>query len=215
MAKLRGSLAGMHGGNRALTEAILLDTWIRELTLCGAFPIPIRTVGTEVLQAAKEHGRVLFFWQHLPLCSLPLGPILDAMGEASPVVAHPGHVVGDDRFLIPGRKETAPALSLERPVLTRMRTLLLSGKAVSCLADDFMGGTFSDYALRIAGKTGSRVMLQWAERHPDGSLDVLFRWAPRPECESKEAIAENMEFLRQVRERVLAELGWTSDLPGL
>jgi hypothetical protein len=59
----------------------------------------------------------------------------------------------------------------------------------------------------VAGRVGARVVFQWAKRRPDGTIEVTFIDAPRPHCETSEAVHENLAFLRAAQQRALAALG--------
>jgi len=145
------------GGNRVLTEAVVLDSWLRELT--------------------------------------PM------------VVADPGNILGESEFLVPGQTKRARAIPASHHVLMKIQTVLQEGGAVACLADAELGGPISSNVLRIAGQTGARVVFQWAERRPDGVIDIYIINAPRPLNETEEDIEMNMEFLRVENRRILDLLG--------
>jgi hypothetical protein len=61
--------------------------------------------------------------------------------------------------------------------------------------------------LQLAGRVGARVVFQWAKRRPDGTIEVTFMNAPRPYCETGEAVRENLAFLRAAQQRAFAALG--------
>ncbi len=90
-----------------------------------------------------------------------------------------------------------------------MRTLLLEGTSVACLADREFNGEFSANPLRLAGRMHVPVILIRTELGDDGVVDVTFQAAPHPYCETEEAIAENMAALRSANDRVLQSLGVT------
>jgi hypothetical protein len=199
------------GGNRALTEAILLDNWLQELTFSGAYPIPWRAVRVDGLESGDPMKGVLYCWTHLPLFSMPLHASIE-MGYPTPlIVADPGNIFEDNEFMVPGQTVRARAIPATLHVLMRIRTILQEGGAVACLADAELGGPISSNVLRIAGQTGARVVFQWAERQPDGVIDVYFINAPRPLNESEEDIEANLEFLRVENRRILDSLGLKSD----
>jgi hypothetical protein len=195
------------GGNRVLTEAVVLDGWIRELTFLGAYPIPWRLAKGDGIGSGDPQRGILYCWTHMPLCSMPLHASVEMGNELPPVVADPGHIVGDNEFLVPGQTKRARAIPTTLHVLMRIRTVLREGGAVACFADAEIGGPMSSHALRIARQAGARVVFQWAERRPDGVIDIYFINAPRPLNESEEDIEVNMEFLRTERRRILGSLG--------
>jgi hypothetical protein len=207
ISRLHARLAGAMGGNRVLTEAVVLDGWLRELTFLGAYPIPWRLAKGDGIGSGDPQRGILYCWTHMPLCSMPLHAWVEMGYEPPPVVADPGHIVGDNEFMVPGQTKRAQAIPTTLHVLMRIRTVLREGGAVACFADAEIGGPMSSYALRIARQTGARVVFQWAERRPDGVIDIYIINAPRPLNESEEDIEVNMEFLRVEKRRILGSLG--------
>ncbi len=197
------------GGNAKLTEALMLDHWLRELTFSGAFPIPMRVVETEWLAQRELKIARLFCWTHLPLIEMPLRAMLRLNFPPFVMVAQPGKIVGanKDEFLAPGLQERIPAIPVGADVLTKVRGILREGGSVACLADARMGGPLLPHVMRIAARMGARLVFQWAERQPNGDILVTFIDAPRPLCENAEAIRENLEYLRMANRRVLDLLG--------
>jgi hypothetical protein len=61
--------------------------------------------------------------------------------------------------------------------------------------------------LQLAGRVGARVVFQWARRRPDGTIEVTFVNAPRPHCETDDAVRENLAYLRAAQKHALAALG--------
>lgn len=214
ISRWQGRLIGSMGGNARLTEAMMRDHWLRELTVHGAFPIPWRLNGREVLDEFAARGPVMYYNAHLPLVELPLRVLME-LGYPMPVpVADPGRIVDEDRYLIAGMARRVPALAASPHVLARMRTLLAKGKPVVCLADTQFGGDLLENPLRLTGRLRIPVLYGWAELADDRVIDVTFRAAPHPFCESEQAIAENMEFLRQIRDRLLSSLGMMAAVSG-
>jgi len=203
-----GLTSKLLGGNRALTEAVMLDNWLRELTFLGPYPIPWRDAQTAALRHGNPEKGVLYCWTHLPLSNLPLRAGIDMGHEPPLVIADPGQIVEEDRLLVPGLAKRYTAIAVSPNVLMRIRTVLRDGGAVACLADAEMGGPLSSHILRLAGRVGVRVIFQWAERQPDGMIDIYFVEAPRPYCKTEEDIEVNMEFLRRERRRILDGLGF-------
>ena len=189
----------------------MLDNWMRALTFSGDYPIPWKSVQSEVLQQKMPGSGVLYCWTHVPLVEVPLRALFDLGGTLDLIVAHPGKIVDGHEFIVPGFKTRVKAISVDQRVLTKVRTALGQGKSVACLADAEMGGPLSSQVLRVAGMVGAFVIFQWAERHADGTITVTFRQAPRPLCETDEEISENMEFLRQMNRKTLSELGVLAD----
>ncbi len=207
ISRLHARLTGAIGGNRALTEAIVLDSWLRELTFSGAYPIPWRAAKLDGLEKGDPERGVLYCWTHLPLFSMPLYAAIELGCEMPMIVADPGNIQGESDFIVPGQAKRVRAIPASLHVLMRIQTVLQEGGAVACLADAELGGPVSSNVLRIAGQTGARVVFQWAERQPDGMMNIYIINAPRPLNESEEDIAVNLEFLRVENRRILDSLG--------
>jgi hypothetical protein len=202
--------ATLGGGDRMLTEAVLLDNWLQELTFSGEYPIPWRAVEKEVLNRIDPGRGVLYCWTHLPLFDMALRAFIE-MGYQTPlIVADPGRIFGDNELVVPGLAKRCRTIPVSPYVLTKLRTVLRRGGSVACLADPVLGGPISANILRLAGRVGARVVFFWAERRPDGVIDVYFIEAPRPYCESEEDIEVNMEFLRRENRRILDGIGGTA-----
>lgn len=205
--------AALLGNNRALTEAVMLDNWLQELTFLGPYPIPWRGVETGVLNQGDPEKGVLYCWTHLPLSNLPLRAFIE-MGQVAPlVVADPGQIVGDKEVIVPGLAKRVKAIAVRPNVLMSIRTVFLEGGSVACLADAEMGAPISSNIFRIAGMVGVRVIFQWAERQRDGTIDIYIVEAPRPYCKTEDDIEANMEFLRKENRRILDGLGFRPQKP--
>lgn len=199
------------GGNGNLTEAVMLDNWIRALTCSGPFPIPCIPVGTSVLDLDKEGRGVLYCWTHVPLVEIPLRLLLQLGHRVDFIVAHPGKIVGKDEFIVPGLKERIKTLSVDQRVLTKVRTALKQGRSVACLVDPEMFGPISSQILSVAGGAKAFVVFQWAERHANGDITVVFRPAPHPLCENDQEIQENLNFLKNMNQKALHAVGVVLD----
>lgn len=186
----------------------MLDNWIRALTCSGAYPIPLRPGQIEVLREMASGRGVLYCWTHLPLMEIPLRA-LSVLGQpVDLIVADPGRIINENEFVIPGLQARGRAIPADRNAFTRVRTALKEGKSVACLADSEMFGPSSSQILRVAGLASAFVVFTWAERHPDGTLEVTFMPAPNPLCKSDEEIQQNLEFLQTRNKKVLEELGF-------
>lgn len=206
-SRWQGRLTAARGGNGALTEAMMHDHWLRELTLHGAFPVPWRLHGRDVLDRYTVPGPVLFYTTHLPLGEVPLRANIE-LGYPIPVpVADPGRILGRDQYVVTGMEQRIPALPAGPYVLARMRTLLRQGTSVVCLADNEFGGQISANPLRLAGRLRVPVIFVWAKLAADRIVDVTFQAAPHPLCEDEAAIAENVQSLRALNESELRLLG--------
>ena len=202
-----GLTAALMGNNRVLTEAIVLDNWLQELTFSGAYPIPWRAMKVDGLEKGDPTQGVLYCWTHLPLFSMPLHASIEMGYETPLIVADPGNINEYGEFVVPGQTKRAQAIPATLHVLMKIRTILQEGGAVACLADAEFGGPVSENVLRLAKQAGARVVFQWAERQPNGMIDIYFIRAPRPLNESEEDIEVNLEFLRAEKRRILKSLG--------
>lgn len=203
---LQGVLNGFLGGNRVLTEAVMLDHWLWELTAIGPFPIPWTINGVEVMESLEPGLGTVFCWIHEPLVEFPMRPFVER-GHSAVVVADRGRIIDGDSYLVFGMKERLMAIPADRYALGRAKRLLSEGTSVVCLADEYLGGPLLPFVLQIAGRVGARVVFQWATRRPNGTIEVTVVNAPRPHCETSEAVHENLAFLRAAQQRVLSQLG--------
>jgi lauroyl/myristoyl acyltransferase len=195
------------GGNGVLTEALMLDNWMRALTFSGAYPIPLQMDQIEALKQTTPGRGILYCWTHLPLMEVPLRALYDLGQPADLIVADPGRIVDGNEFIIPGIRARNRAIPAERHALMRVRTALKEGKSVACLADSEMFGPSSSQILRVAGMSGAFVVFTWAERQSDGTLKVIFMPAPNPLNKTDEEIRQNLEFLQIKNRKALEELG--------
>jgi hypothetical protein len=204
--KIQGILVSWFGGNRLLTEAVMLDHWLVELTRIAPFPIPWTITGAEVIGADPTRP-ILYCWIHEPLAEFPLRPLLER-GFAEPVVvADPGRITANGQLLVAGMPQRLTTITANLHALARVRKYLQEGVPVACLADAKMGGPLYSLALRLVGRIGARVIFLWAKRRADGTIDVTFAHAPRPYCETKEAVQENLAYLHEAQTRMLKSLG--------
>jgi hypothetical protein len=207
MAGLQGALNGLLGGNRVLTEAVMLDHWLWELTAVGPFPIPWNVTGTEIVEGADPQIGTVYCWIHEPLAEFPLRPYLERAYPEPVVVADHGRIIGVDQLMVAGLNMRVTAIPADRYALGRAKRSLMEGVPVVCLADSRIGGPLYPLVLQLAGRVGARVVFQWARRRRDGTIEVTFANAPRSKCETSEAVQENLAFLRAAQQRALAALG--------
>jgi hypothetical protein len=149
----------------------------------------------------------LYCWIHEPLVEFLLLPFLELGNPEPMIVADRGRIVDGDRFMVTGTKLRLMAIPADRYALGRAKRSLQEGMSVVCLADAYIGGRLYAYVLQLAGRVGARVVFSWATRRPDGVIEVTFMNAPRPYCETDEAVRENLAFLRAAQQRALAALG--------
>ena len=205
---LQGRIAQRTGGNGKLTELVMRDHWLREFTERGRFPVPIRLRGREVLDEFLPHGPVLYCPIHVGMSDIPLR-FLAEHGYPVPVpVADSGRMVGGELYPVMGMNLSIPALGAGPHALARVRTVLLHGTSVACLADrDYLDERFNANPVRLAARMRVPLIFPWATLAKDGVIDCEFRAAPHPYGESEAAIEENLNALRQIREGILASLG--------
>jgi hypothetical protein len=205
--RLQGVVNGFLGGNRVLTEAVMLDNWLWELTAIGPFPIPWTLDGIDVIEAADPSIGTVYCWIHEPLAEFPLRPYFERGYPEPVVVADFGRIIGVDQLMVAGLETRVTAIPANRYALGRARRSLQEGVPVVCLADAQMGGPLYPLVLQLAGRVGARVVFQWARRRPDGTIEVTFVNAPRPHCETDDAVRENLAYLRAAQKHALAALG--------
>ena len=113
MCRLQGVLNGALGGNRVLTEAVMLDHWLWELTAIGPFPIPWTMNGTEIIERADPQIGTVYCWIHEPLAEFPLRPYLEQGYRDPVVVADRGRIIGVDQLMVAGLEKRVTALERE------------------------------------------------------------------------------------------------------
>jgi hypothetical protein len=207
-SRVHGKLKARVGGNGVFTEALMLDNWLRALTFSDAYPIPLQPRQVETLRQIEPGRGVLYCWTHLPLMEIPLRALSILGQPVDLIVADPGRIVNENEFVIPGLQARSRAIPGDRNAFTRVRTALREGKSVACLADSEMFSPSSSQILRVAGMANAFVVFTWADRRPDGTLEVTFMPAPNPFCKSDEEIRQNLEFLQTRNKEVLEELGF-------
>jgi hypothetical protein len=207
VSHVHGKLKTKAGGNGVLTEALMLENWMTALTFFGAYPIPLRSDQIEPLRQKASGRGILYCWTHLPLMEIPITALYNLGQPVDLVVADPGRIVDGNVFVIPSLRARTRAIPADRHVLTRVRTALKKGESVACLADSELLGSSSSQILRVAGMSNAFVVFTWAERHPDGTLNVTFMEAPNPLCKTDEEISQNLEFLQTRNRKALEELG--------
>jgi hypothetical protein len=207
ICRLQASLVGLMGGNRVLTEAVMLDHWLSELTAIGPFPVPWVLIGEDVLRAADPGVGTVYCWIHEPLVEFPIRPAIESGFPEAMVVADRGRIVEDGKYRVFGLSNRLIAIPADRYALGRAKRSLAEGMSVICLADEYLGSPLMPYVLQLAGRVGARVVFQWARRRPDGTIEVTFMNAPRPYCEDEQAVHENLAFLKAAQQRALQSLG--------
>jgi hypothetical protein len=163
--------------------------------------------GAEIIDRADPQIGTVYCWIHEPLAEFPLRPYLEGGYRDLMVVADRGRIIGVDQLMVAGLEKRVTAIAANRYALGRAKRSLREGVPVVCLADERLGGTLLPFVLQLAARVGARVVFQRAKRRPDGTIEVTVENAPRPYCESAEAVRENLAYLRAAQERALAALG--------
>lgn len=193
----------------------MLDHWLWELTDIGPYPIPWILHGEDVIKAADPRIGTVYCWIHEPLVEVPMRAFLELGYPEAMVVADRGRIVDDGKYRVLGMKTRLTAIPADRYALGRAKRSLNEGTSVVCLADEYLGGPLLPYVLQLAGRVKARVVFQWAVRRPDGIIEVTFINAPRPHCETDEAVHENLDFLSAAQQRALSRLGLPQQKPTL
>ena len=214
VCRLRGLLRGFTGGNARLTEAFLLDLWLRKLTTFGAFPIPTRLIEAKVLGCIRAGEPVLFCSTHLPLYDIPLRVIIE-LGYDPWIVADRGNIIQNAGMIVPGLEQTAKTIPANLWSLTRLRTVLRSGGVAAYLADAEVGSPLSRAPMSVAASTGARIVFYRATRLPDGVIEVSFLEPPFANPRDDLEIAANLDALRRENNRIYAELGLPGVIPSV
>ncbi len=207
-SRLQGRLAAFRGGNGPLTEAVMLDHWLRELTFFGGpYPIPWSLAQPDVAHPPQRGKNIFYCWTHVPLSDVALRALVELGHKIDLTVAHPGRIVNGEEYIVPGLAMRLKTLSANGRVLARFRTALKQGLSVASLADAEMFGPISPQMLYVAGMVGAFVVFFWAERQPDGSILVDIQPAPYPLCKNDKEVEENLEFLRKMNRKAFADVG--------
>ncbi len=206
VSRAHGWVAQLASRNGRLTRALVLDYWLRELTLRGPFTIPWRIEDVSGLQHA-EPGRAIFFcWTHVPLIEFALSTLVE-LGQQPLMVCDEGMMVDTNKFVAPGLADRMDAIPARTSSLRRVLASLRAGRSVAWLADPLLGGRISSQTLRLVALSGARLVFGWGERDGDGTIAIRMVDPPFPDCETPAAIEANLEVLRRERRRILRELG--------
>jgi len=206
-SKSQGRASNAMGGNGKLTELWMRDHWLRELTSHGTFPIPQRIHGREELDRYTAIGPVLYCSTHLSMFEICLRALVE-LGHRPVAVADDGRIVDGQRYPVIGMSEKLPALRATPYTLTQMRSLLLSGKSVACMADsEYMDTDLSDNLVRFAYRLRIPVIFTWAKLGTDNVFDVMFQPAQSLYGEGTSCVEESMNFLRRLHRDIRQSLG--------
>jgi hypothetical protein len=165
------------------------------------FPIPWKAIGREVLFNTGNPGGVVLCSAHVPLIKVAARAIMEmGYGPTAAIASHPG---ADGCIGLPGLTERLPVFKTSPTVLLTTRTTLKQRGAVLLLVDTKLGEAYSPNILRLARRTGARVVFFFAKLQPDGHIEVSFKNPPDPFCTSEESIQANLQFLDGEVHRIL------------
>ena len=193
---------------RGVSEAYLRDNWLIEFSRLGAFPIPVRVSGAELLASTvADRGGVVLCSTHVPLLLVVMRVMILTGHKPDVVVVDPDNMrVGNTALQPAGLMDGVPAVSPGPKGLLRIRTVLRNRGLVACTLDSRAGGPSHPDLLVLAGRLGARTVTFCTELGPDGVVIVAFKNAVHPYCDSVRAIEENIEAMLDDERRLLAKL---------
>jgi hypothetical protein len=188
--------------------AARLQSWIKDLTKIGPFPIPLRSEGIALVAEATAGGSgVMFCSTHVPLNDMLLRVLADA-GYTCVTVSHPDSVT-DGRYPIPGASDSVDAVIAGPKAFLGIRRVLRAGDSVFHLLDENVDGPLHDNAFRFIGKTSVPTLFWSVELSNDGTIDLRIETFPEPSCKSDESIEANVAFAEAHRSK------WKKSLTGV
>jgi hypothetical protein len=180
--------------------AYRLRSWIKDLTTFGAFPIPLRVIGMDIIKASRQNGRgLLLCSSHIPLHEMFLLALVNAGFSVDIIVAGAQNLLDTGRFQILGAIGSMPAVPAGSTALLHLRTKLRSGGLAISLLDSEIGGPLSGNLLRLAGKVSATVVFWSVSLTPDFIIEIRVESPPYPECDTEEAIRQNLAFAEDQR----------------
>jgi hypothetical protein len=160
------------------------------------FPIPIRTLGEEVVKEARTNpGGMLVVSVHLPLGIFILRSLVEIGCPPTAVIAH-GDLLKNGAFPIWGTVDGLPGLATDGNVLVKTRRILRHGGSIGAMIDAQLGEPISTNILRLLRFIGARMVFALVDLHPSGEIVVKFYNPPDPYCGSDEGILKNLEFFQ-------------------
>ncbi len=186
-------------------EARLMHRFLDVLSKRGIrFPIPTRTQGLEILEAAAASKQgFICCTAHVPLVKLFIPVVRAALGPGVELVitvnfANPeGHI---DLW----NDDPLPAIETSNGVLLQTRSLLRRGGCMIMLADKEQGEYLSSNIFRFVGKVKSRIIMGFPHLLEDGTVLLNIVEAPAPECRNEVEIRANLDFIAQNVRAILA-----------
>lgn len=199
MSRWQGRMIRLLRRDGVPAEILVRESWLKELSRYGAFPIPWRLHGREVLDQYSIPGPVVYLGMHIAMADIAVRVLTELKyPDWRPIIG-----VGNS-YCIVGLNRTIPAITASPYVLVQMRRAILEGYSIACHVDpDHLSGVFSAKPMHVAGRLGVPVVLMWSEIARDGVIDVMFRLAPHPFCENEQAIEQNLQFFRELGGRIL------------
>jgi hypothetical protein len=214
MSRVHGHLsAAFTGRRRGIVEAYIREDCLIELSRRGPFHVPIRVIGAELLEPAEsERAGVVLCGTHVPWNNVMIRAAILSGHKPELVVTDPNSILlKDNEFLPTGLDDGVPAAAPGPGGLLRIRTVLRNKGIVACTLDQRAGGKSYPDLLVIAGRLGARAVTFSAELARDGVVDITFRNALHPYCESRQAIQENLQAILAEERRLLASLDGLDD----
>lgn len=189
-------------------HARILDQLLILMTLRGGgFPIPVRSVGKDLLEelageAIRKQG-VVFCSGHLPLVRLFLKEIVECR-RFRLVAISAAPESEDGAVVIPGGEEMLPLMVPDGRALIRARSVLRSGGALAALLDGSMcQPPISTNVMQVVRRVGARILMGTCELEKDGTILLRFLNPPAPKCETDAGIEENARFLSEQIQKVV------------
>jgi len=174
------------------TEA-RLQSWIKDLTKIGPFPIPLRSDGIAHVAAGTAGGSgVMFCSTHVPLNDMLLR-VLAENGYTCLTVSHPDSVT-DGRYPVPASDKSVGAVIVGPKALLAVRGVLRRGDSVFHLLDENVDAPLHDNAFRLIGRVSAPLLFWSVDLAGDGTIYVKIEPYPEPSCATEESIQRNVAF---------------------
>lgn len=168
------------------------------------FPIPIRVVGLEILQAtASGDGGFVCCSAHVPFVKLFIPIVQEQVRPGSEMMVTVKYPNADGMIDI-WNSEPVQAIAAGSSVLLHTRSLLRRGGCLMLLADKEQGEYISSNIFRFVGKVGSRIVMGFPHLEQDGTILLDIVEAPAPHCRNEVEIRANLDFIAQTVRSILA-----------
>ncbi len=196
MARLQSELALVVPGKRPLGLPCILDSWLLELTRRGPFPIPMNVAGAENMVPERA---TLYCSPHRSLYDLAGSVFVKHTGKPLIALSGKNRIGNDGNALIFGSAIRAYPIPADGNALLKIRNALRRGESVFANVDEDFGKPLSDRTLRIARRSGARVVFIWTDLQQDGSLLVTFQPGSAL-ADQDRALEEDLKFLLALQE---------------